>query len=147
MADQIVVMKDGHVIQAGSPLEIYDRPIDTFVASFIGSPAMNLFPASIEDGGVIFAGRRWRDARAGVSGKVQMGIRPEHLRIDPEGVALEVGNVDPTGSETLIQGQIGQHAVTLLLRQRVDVRPGESLSVSADPGPLHLFDAKGIGLT
>jgi len=146
MADQIVVMKDGHVIQAGSPLGIYDRPVDTFVASFIGSPAMNLFPAFIEDGGVIFAGRCWRDARAGVSGKVQLGIRPEHLRIDPEGVALEVGNVDPTGSETLIQGQIGEHAVTLLLRQRVDVRPGQSLNVSADPEPLHLFDVKGIRL-
>ncbi|TYB84553.1 ATP-binding cassette domain-containing protein [Oceaniovalibus sp. ACAM 378] len=142
--DQIVVMKDGDVIQAGAPLEIYHRPIETFVASFIGSPAMNLFPASIEDDGVIFAGRCWRDARAGVSGKVQLGIRPEHLQIDPEGVALEVGNVDPTGSERLIQGQIGEHAVTLLLRQRVDVRPGQSLSVSADPEPLHLFDAKGI---
>jgi multiple sugar transport system ATP-binding protein len=145
MADVIVVMKDGHVVQVGPPLEIYDRPADIFVARFVGSPAMNLFPAEIE-GGVRFAGRRWREApdRAETgSGRVYLGIRPEYLHLAAEGsgAAMEVVNVDPTGSETLVTGTIGGEPATLLLRERVAVSPGARLYVSAEPSALHLFDA------
>ena len=145
MADVIVVMKDGHVAQAGAPLEIYDRPADVFVARFVGSPAMNLFPARIEDG-VVFAGRRWCDAPAGArktgSDKVHLGIRPEYLRLAEagEGAEMEVVNVDPTGSETLVTGTMGGEPATLLLRERVAVNPGARLRVTADPAALHLFD-------
>ncbi|MCR8724578.1 ABC transporter ATP-binding protein [Frigidibacter sp. ROC022] len=139
MADQIVVMKDGHVIQAGPPLEIYDSPADTFVARFVGSPAMNLLSAELADGGVHIAGRRWCDAPTDRRA-VQLGVRPEHLVLDPEGVPLDVDNVDPTGSETMVLGRIAGQQVTLLLRQRVAVSPGDQLTVSADPAHLHLFD-------
>src|SRR6187401_2311491 len=83
MADQIVVMKDGLIEQSGSPLELYDRPSNLFVAGFIGSPAMNFIKGSMtnegfrtEDGLVLPSERR-------PSGAVTYGIRPEHIRLDP----------------------------------------------------------------
>src|SRR5574338_953888 len=95
MADRIVVMHDGVVEQIGSPLELYDRPANAFVATFIGSPAMNMLDgrigpdrASVElDGGT----RVILPAVTGEAGQsVKLGIRPEHLALDDEGIACEV---------------------------------------------------------
>ena len=140
MADLVVVMKDGRVVQIGAPLDLYDHPNDTFVARFVGSPAMNLLPATVDDG-VHFAGKRWRDAPPGLPERVTLGLRPEHLCLatKSDGAALAVENVDSTGSETLVQGHVGDQPVSLLLRERVQVRPGTTLSISADPAAAHLF--------
>src|SRR5512143_2612260 len=85
MADKIVVMKDGVVEQQGDPLELYDKPANTFVAGFIGSPAMNMIPGS---------------ARAVVGQPVLYGIRPEHFALSSSGVPVEVVVVEPTGADT-----------------------------------------------
>src|SRR4051795_10170761 len=84
MADRIVVMRDGRVEQTGSPLELYDRPVNRFVAGFIGSPAMNFLPDK-------------RDGR-----DVLLGVRPEHLTVGTEGFVAEVVVVEPTGADTQI---------------------------------------------
>ncbi len=142
MADQIVVMRAGNVIQAGAPLELYDRPVDTFVAQFVGSPAMNIYDAVVEANGVRFADHIWSSMLAAPQGAtVKIGIRPEHLRLSDTGALLEVDNVDPTGSETMILGHIAGQPVTMLLRERASVAPGDRLTVSADPQQLHFFDA------
>jgi multiple sugar transport system ATP-binding protein len=94
MADRIVVMYDGIIEQIGTPLELYDRPANLFVAGFIGSPAMNMIKGKI-DGDSFVADNGTRIPLSMVPGNsagrsVTLGVRPEHLSLDPDGVDAEV---------------------------------------------------------
>jgi multiple sugar transport system ATP-binding protein len=145
MADLIVVMNHGRIEQAGAPLELYDRPANLFVAGFIGSPAMNMMEGRIEDGRFIGPGNvSWPLPPNGhaSAGDVVYGIRPEHLRLDPEGIPATVQLVEPTGSETQVVLRIGEASVSGAFRERVMARPGDALPVSPDPELVHLFDKK-----
>ncbi|BBE72776.1 ABC transporter ATP-binding protein [Oharaeibacter diazotrophicus] len=143
MADRIVVLHDGIVEQIGSPLELYDRPANTFVAGFIGSPAMNLVPGTIRAGGFATDGGATlplASAPAGSEGRRAVyGIRPEHFLL---GGALkaEVAVVEPTGSETQVFVRYGTDKVVAAFRDRVAARPGEEIAVTPDPAAVHLFD-------
>jgi multiple sugar transport system ATP-binding protein len=143
MADLIVVMNHGRIEQAGSPLELYDRPANLFVAGFIGSPAMNMLEGRIE-GGSFHAkdGSAWPLPAAGApaSGEVIYGIRPEHFRLDPDGLQAKVQVVEPTGSETQVVLRIGESQCLGAFRERISARPGDILPVSPDPELVHLFD-------
>jgi multiple sugar transport system ATP-binding protein len=142
MADKIVVMRDGVVEQAGSPLQLYDRPDNMFVAGFIGSPAMNFIDGRIEKGKFIGEGGFSAPATvADAPAKVVLGIRPEHLRLDPDGVEAAVTVVEQTGSETFLLLDMGGRKLTYLGRDRLDIGPGETIRVTADPVRLHFFDA------
>src|SRR5687767_14125543 len=80
MADRIAVMNEGRIEQLGAPLELYDRPVNLFVAQFIGSPAMNVFEGIFSNGAVEALGARWpAEAKADEGQKVKYGVRPEHL--------------------------------------------------------------------
>jgi multiple sugar transport system ATP-binding protein len=145
MADQIVVMNHGVVEQAGAPLELYDRPANTFVAGFIGSPAMNMIEGDIANGSLRCAdGTAWvlpaNGKGGGHAGPAIYGIRPEHMRIDPEGMKAQVQVVEPTGSETQVLMKIGQTSLIGAFRERVSAQPGEMLHVSPDRNLIHLFD-------
>jgi multiple sugar transport system ATP-binding protein len=144
MADKIVVMNSGNVEQAGPPLELYDTPANLFVAGFIGSPAMNLIAGRIEEGGFRAEdGTRWPlplNGHARAAGEAVYGIRPEHLRLDPEGIPAVVQLVEPTGSETQVLMRVGETPLTGAFRERVTARPGETLPVSPDIALVHLFD-------
>ncbi len=145
MADKIVVMQGGRIEQVGSPLELYDRPANQFVAGFIGSPSMNFLPGTVADGAFhAEGGTHWPVPRGFPVGnrRAVLGVRPEHLRLDPEGVPVEVQLVEPTGPETQVLGRAGETRLTCALRERIAARPGERISVSADPASLHLFDAE-----
>src|SRR5947207_10860119 len=142
MADKIVAMHDGVVEQVGTPLELYDRPRNVFVASFIGSPAMNLLAVKASGQGVADdAGNQW--AVPGVpatSGQaLTMGVRPEHLRMDAAGVEARVQVVETTGSETHLIADAGGTRLTCVLRERVGVRPGDHVRLGVDSAHLHLF--------
>jgi multiple sugar transport system ATP-binding protein len=146
MADQIVVMNGGRIEQIGAPLALYDRPANLFVAGFIGSPAMNFIGGTIgaegfktEDGLLLpLDGNGRHDiGRAAV-----YGIRPEHLLLDDAGLPLVVEIVEPTGSETQVQGRLGRHPISGVFRQRIDTKPGETIRVIPEPGAVHLFDAQ-----
>ena len=142
MADKIVAMHDGVVEQVGTPLELYDRPRNVFVASFIGSPAMNLLAVKANGQGVVDdAGNQW--AVVGVpatSGQaLTMGVRPEHLRMDAAGVEARVQVVETTGSETHLIADAGGTRLTCVLRERVGVRPGDHVRLGVDSAHLHLF--------
>jgi|RhiMethySRZTD1v2_1073278.scaffolds.fasta_scaffold120386_3 multiple sugar transport system ATP-binding protein len=144
MADKIVVMNSGVVEQAGPPLELYDRPANLFVAGFIGSPAMNMIEGNIADGSLRTAdGTTWKLPANG-SGHHDRptiyGIRPEHLRLDPEGIKASVQVVEPTGSETQVLLRVGSQSVIAAFRDRITARPGELLPISPDPALVHLFD-------
>jgi len=149
MADRIVVMQGGHVEQIGTPLEVYDRPANTFVAGFIGSPSMNMLDAVIRRrDGAIFAelgatlvpvpeGAGREDGRA-----VTLGIRPEHLEPADEGLAGEIAVVEPTGAETHLVVRADGGELTSVLRQRREYRTGQAIRLAADPAAIHLFDSE-----
>ena len=148
MADRIVVMRDGVVEQTGAPLELYDRPATLFVASFIGSPSMNLLkgsvtvkgkPAFVTEAGVELP---LKAAPSNIDGRPCIyGIRPEHLAIGGDFKA-EVSVVEPTGSETQVFAKVGGHPIVTVLRDRISAQPGETMLLSPNLDAVHLFDAE-----
>jgi len=146
MADKIVVMRDGIVEQIGAPLDLYDKPGNIFVASFIGSPAMNLLEGRIEGGAFVTTGGLRLPLPAGRSGlsnrPAVYGLRPEHITLNDAGVPVEVVVVEPTGSETLIVVKGGQTELDCLFRSRILPNPGETLRIQPDTAHVHLFDAE-----
>ena len=162
MADRIVVMHDGIIEQIGTPLELYDRPGNLFVAQFIGSPAMNVLDGVLQrEGsatGVSALGALW--PAAGVSGgthgqKVHYGIRPGDLTLADSGIAAQVVVVEPTGAETELLLQIGQgypvgeasvggsgqaQQLTLVLHGRTSAQPGDNVYLAIDAANAHVFD-------
>jgi len=147
MADKIVVMRDGIVEQTGSPLELYDHPVNQFVAGFIGSPAMNFLPGIVKGGHVELEGGAKlpipTDVRASDGQKVVYGTRPEHIELATgnEGIATEVVVVEPTGADTQVFTKIAGVEVTSVFRERHDFKPGASIRLKPDPVRAHLFDA------
>ena len=146
MADKIVVMQGGRIEQMGSPLAVYDRPVNTFVASFIGSPSMNMLDAVArhQDGGVAaeVAGARIPigEAKLGDGQPFVLGVRPEHLLPAPEGLQGNITVVEPTGAETHLIVRVGTKEVTSVLRDRLEVRPGQTIQLAIMPGTPHVFD-------
>jgi multiple sugar transport system ATP-binding protein len=150
MADRIVVMRDGIVEQSGSPLELYDEPVNTFVAGFIGSPAMNLVPgvARVDGGAPIVefdGGVRLpmpTAARATNGQPVLYGMRPEHCAVGgSDGLPAEVVVVEPTGADTQLFCRFNGQEVSSLVRDRVDCRAGDRIGLVPDVKRAHLFDA------
>ena len=147
MADKIVVMRDGIVEQTGSPLELYDHPVNQFVAGFIGSPAMNFLPGIVKGGHVELEGGAKlpipTNARASDGQKVVYGTRPEHIELATgnEGIATEGVVVEPTGADTQVFTKIAGVEVTSVFRERHDFKPGASIRLKPDPVRAHLFDA------
>jgi multiple sugar transport system ATP-binding protein len=147
MADKIVVMRDGHILQVGSPTELYETPQDVFTARFIGSPSMNMIEGTISANGLAVEG-------ASISGltlpsheaKVLVGIRPHDLVVgDAEGTGFVatgvVEAVEPLGSETLVHIGLNGNTVIGTAPGRVVPTVGSTISVRAEPGALYLFDA------
>jgi multiple sugar transport system ATP-binding protein len=143
MADKIVVMRDGIIEQMGSPLDLYDRPANTFVAGFIGSPSMNFIEGAVD-------GSQFK-TRDGVSLPLTVGhgdattygIRPEHLRLDSKGIPAEIIVVEPTGSETQVLMRLGTQQIVGIFRERISAKPGESIGVTPELSVVHLFDKNG----
>jgi multiple sugar transport system ATP-binding protein len=146
MADKIVVMRDGHIAQMGAPLDLYDRPANTFVAGFIGSPAMNLVTGTVTDDGHLAAGdlRLPLPQRDGIAPgrKITYGLRPEHLTLVSEGIAADVAVIEPTGSETHLILRTGGHELVAVSRDRVGLRPGDRAHLRPTLAQVHLFDGQ-----
>jgi multiple sugar transport system ATP-binding protein len=146
MGDKIVVLRGGVVEQAGAPLELYDRPANTFVATFIGSPAMNLLPGTVRGDRVQFEGGASLPLPAAggthEGQNVLYGIRPEHCALGSTGLPLEVVVVEPTGADTQLYCRYAGHDVTVTVRDRSDCAPGEHIVLAPEPARAHLFDAQ-----
>jgi alpha-glucoside transport system ATP-binding protein len=158
LADRIVVLSAGNIEQVGAPLELYERPANLFVAKFIGSPAMNVIPATITDAGntttVTLTGGKsvTLDIPTATSEKgktASFGVRPEDLRIagstDDYLFEGEVSIVEALGEVTLlyIEGLVQGEPIIVKLPGITDVRKGQKMHFSADRSKLHLFDADG----
>jgi len=146
MADQIVVMNNGQIEQTGSPLELYDRPANLFVAGFIGSPSMNFIEGRLERGIVAMAGYQLNrpENTNGDARNVICGIRPEHLELceagNPGGFDAEVMVVEPTGSETQVVVRLGTNEIVCLFRERHKFNSGQSVRLRPRADKVHLFD-------
>ncbi|MFZ2692149.1 MAG: TOBE domain-containing protein, partial [Trichococcus flocculiformis] len=158
MADRIVIMKDGFVQQIGSPKEVYDTPVNVFVAGFIGSPAMNFFNVTLQDGVItngeglkltLPAGKRRVLEDKGYNGKeLIFGIRPEDIQseqivIDTNptwAVKAEVVVSELLGAETMLYSKVGGTEFI----SRVDARdfhsPGEVIDLAFNMNKSHFFD-------
>jgi sn-glycerol 3-phosphate transport system ATP-binding protein len=147
LADRLICMNAGRADQIGSPLDLYTKPSTTFVAGFIGSPAMNLISGQISDVGTdINLGPSTIPLDPGLGGApgrtVQFGVRPEHLTLDPAGpLALEIDLVEALGADTLVYGQLpGGLALTARLPGATAVAIGDRIRLACVPGHQHLFD-------
>jgi sn-glycerol 3-phosphate transport system ATP-binding protein len=150
LGDRLLVLNQGRPAQFATPMEIFERPADTYVAGFIGAPAMNFLPAVLTNAGAaarLESGQLIRfvdGCRAGAEGRaLTIGIRPEHIRIEPGGVPLRVDLIEPLGSETLIHGRLaapGEASLVLKLAGRAP--EGEVLAVTFPAEEIHVFDAR-----
>ncbi|WP_395320341.1 ABC transporter ATP-binding protein [Variovorax sp. UC74_104] len=142
LADRVVVLKDGLIEQVGTPLELYDRPANQFVAQFIGMPSMNMVAANaIPSFSAATGGRLPADGF--------LGVRPEGLRVHPKqgapvsDVLGRVELIEALGADTLIHVDVG--GVPLIARQndRTPLQAGDDVAVELDPSVLHLFNREG----
>jgi multiple sugar transport system ATP-binding protein len=149
MADRIVVMNAGRIEQIGRPLELYDRPANLFVASFLGSPSMNFAEGEVVNGanglalklpdGVLIP---LAHASAKPGAKVTLGVRPEHIETAGGGIPMEVEVVEPTGAETHLYGTVGGSPWCVTLRQRASIEAGQRVALSFPEQHMHLFDTE-----
>jgi multiple sugar transport system ATP-binding protein len=146
MADKIVVMRDGRVEQVGAPLDLYDNPTNTFVAGFIGSPAMNFIRGRVEEPGTFLADGGARlplpDVAAAPGRAIVYGIRPEHIDIGEGGVPARVSVLEPTGSETQVFARLGTDPIDAVVKDRLAVTPGTEIPLRLDPRRVHVFDGE-----
>ncbi|MFE0017621.1 ABC transporter ATP-binding protein [Mesorhizobium sp. NPDC059054] len=145
MADRIIVMQGGKIEQVGTPLELYDRPANSFVAQFIGSPAMNLFSAAVRDGKLVLEDGQQTGLASpthlGEGHRVLIGKRPEEIRLSAEGVLKgTVANIEPTGSETFVEIDLPTGPVSIVSRERPDFDVGAERSLILNQGAVHIFD-------
>ena len=142
LADRIVIMRDGKVQQIGSPLEVYDRPANAFVAGFIGSPEMNLLEVELSDGqlqlgaGVSVA---LPPGFAGHRGKATFGIRPEAIAPAEGGLPFAVTGIEQLGSQTLFIGEMAGQRLRVMTGRRDDIALGDKIAVAIPETAMHLF--------
>ncbi len=150
MADRIVVMSNGNVEQIGAPLDVYDNPVNTFVASFIGSPGINLIrgtvrrtadKTAVETADGIHLPLK-KDAPVEDSQPITYGIRPEHIALGDGGFIGEVELIEPTGAETLVFSQLGGIEFCARTMERTAVKRGDSIGFVPDLDQVLLFNAE-----
>lgn len=157
MADKIVVLRDGRIEQEGAPIDLYNRPVNTFVAGFIGSPRMNFLPCTVtgrNEAGITLQDAQGRVLAASVDGRtvsegdaVELGIRPEHMHPDPEGYPVEVENVEQLGGESYlyVRTETGI-ALTAHLSGQTGLSRGGRAHLAIRPEFAHVFRKDGDAL-
>jgi multiple sugar transport system ATP-binding protein len=149
MGDRVAVLKDGDLMQVDTPLNLYDKPANLFVAGFIGSPAMNLLRAHNVDGHAKLGDIEVpidREAATKGHGDITVGVRPENWSIvgEGEGIPVKVTVVEELGADAFVYGTSGAEGTPDNVIIRIDARrnhhKGETLYVTTDPQHVHVFD-------
>ncbi len=153
MADRIVVLQEGRIEQAGTPIELYARPANLFVARFLGAPPMNLLKGTIVPGGVALDGGSLDGGgRLALTDRdlppegtpVSVGIRPEHAEPGEGPIEITVGSVEMLGSETILHGETALGSPFTLARRGISrAVAGDRMAVAFPEAFVHLFDAEG----
>ncbi len=157
LADRIAIMKDGVIQQLDTPHHIYNKPVNLFVAGFIGSPSMNFYNGTIEDGGksikvdnevISTHGYEFENGPPANGTKVVLGIRPEHIVLDDaakemaSSFEVEIELVEPMGSDTLGWTRIGSQPMIFRCESEVELTPGMKKLVGFDTARGSIFDAE-----
>jgi multiple sugar transport system ATP-binding protein len=147
MADRIVVMREGRILQIGSPLDLYENPVDIFTARFIGSPTMNLVPAALREGSVELTtgGLVSVDVGKATSSEILVGIRPQDLlpgQASAGGFSITgpVAVVETLGSETLVHIEAGDETIIGSAPGRQVPKIGDTMTLHAPASRLYAFD-------
>ena len=151
LADRIAIMKDGLIQQLAAPSEIYNRPVNKYVADFIGSPSMNFLDGTVQDGsfsgnGMAFPTTGYDFTRSGFSGRVTFGIRPEHVvtgdavATAPVQLEVPVRVVEPHGADTLALTDVADTNFWIRMEGEATLQSGDTLSIGFDPSRGSLFD-------
>ena len=150
IADRMAIMREGTVQQVGAPIEIYDNPVNTYVASILGAPVVNLFEYDSATGLTTDGALQVGEAARGAS---RLGLRPENARIRPwddsrVGTPCTVADVEPLGGYTIVTltPPKGEGNLRLLLRGKPSVELGARVGVDFSPAMLLRFDAQGNAL-
>ena len=149
LGDKVVVMKNGKVRQVGRPDTIYTRPADTFVATFIGSPEMNLYRGMLvqEAGRHYFKGQGFSVDLGGLQlnlkeGEIEVGIRCDDIGLDqagPVGLEARVEMISNVGPEKYVHARLGQEDLTVRAPKNTALQPGDVIALTLDPGRIHVF--------
>lgn len=152
VADRMAILEQGAIRQVGTPLEIYDRPANTYVARLLGSPMMNILPltngavdARIADGSIAVAGLSFGDV-------AEVGLRPEDIRVSPwdqggGGRPAKVYEVEPLGGYTVITLDAGASRVRAMVRGQPDIRPDTLVALSCEASRVHRFARNGSAMS
>lgn len=155
LADRIVIMRDGYVEQEGSPSEVFERPVNTFVATFIGSPPMNLLPGTVQKDRLVFADNFSVPVPQDFANivvdqqQIILGFRADNimpvghaLEIDEASSAIEMPVIvsEPLGTETLLYAHLAGEEIQAKMFKPIPVRAGEVLTFHLDLAQCHLFD-------
>ena len=153
MGDRVAVLKDGFLQQCATPQELYDRPVNVFVAGFIGSPAMNLVEVRIDGEGVIVEGEHnklsddiLKDAREQGLNSLILGFRPEDTTVGGEGFAMQVNIVESLGADGYVYGNVvdasgNAHQITIRTNGRNIPRRGETIRLRVSSEHTHAFNS------
>ncbi len=130
-ADQVVVMQAGEIVQIGTPVDLFERPQHTFVGHFIGSPGMNILPATEEDGHVIFEGHaiQLEGPVSGQGGTTELGVRPEFVSLADTGVPAQVRKVSDVGRHAVIEAVVGETPIKAVV-ESADVEQGAQVHLA-----------------
>ncbi|MXN66726.1 sn-glycerol-3-phosphate ABC transporter ATP-binding protein UgpC [Stappia sp. GBMRC 2046] len=156
LAHRLVVLNHGRIEQIGTPLEVYEKPASTFVAGFIGSPAMNLIPVKAKDGRLHLESGEGLDAPDGFGAEhALLGVRPEDLQVDADGaenadalsLRMKVIAVEPVGAESYVHGRVAGVVDDVVVRvpAKAEFSAGAELNLKASRDRLHVFDAANGG--
>jgi ABC-type sugar transport system ATPase subunit len=157
LADRIVVLRAGSIEQVGTPLELYNKPANRFVAGFIGSPHMNFLDGTVESVGAeravvaLAGGHRLEvpsDPRMTQGMRITIGVRPQHIKLgDGLGsLPATIRLVEALGAETVIHTDVAGQKVLVVAQGQHKLTPGSEIQLSLAGAPLHLFDEKGLRL-
>ncbi|MGD1925475.1 MAG: sn-glycerol-3-phosphate ABC transporter ATP-binding protein UgpC [Paracoccaceae bacterium] len=145
LAHRMIVMNEGRVEQIGAPLDVYMRPATLFAAQFIGSPSMNVLPATVDAGRLTLENGVGFSVPTAISGKATFGIRPEHLALNEAGpIAVQIGMTEPLGANTLVHGYLEgtRTPITASIPGALTLADAtEIMRFSPEGQNVHLFDA------
>ena len=145
MADRIILMREGRVEQSGTPTELYEEPVSTFAARFIGTPPMNILDISPSSGGWVVDGSAQILSNRLPPGKYQMGVRPEHIRFSESGLPALVESTEYFGADTITACHVGSQRLLVRTSGRAPCAADDTVFLSWPASAQHFFD-KGNGL-
>ncbi len=142
-AEKVVVMKDGEIVQIGTPIELFEKPKHTFVGHFIGSPGMNVLPCRVAQGKAIFAGLAVEAVNAGQyrgnGKKLELGVRPEFVHFADKGIPVEIVKVADAGRFRIVETRNSEGKINLLVREGREI-PSGKVHVTFDPGHTQIYE-------